>query len=116
MWVGVGVGLRASPSLTLTRSSAVMILKAAVIWFTWERVGRWWGDGGEMVGGGWGGGGRDLVHLGGASDVEEVGGLPAVGRNDVHGRHRQAWLGVGLGLGVRGGRFGVGLGLGLGLG
>ena len=40
-------------------------------------------------------GGRDLVHLGGASDVEEVGGLPAVGRNDVHGRHRQAWVGVG---------------------
>ena len=36
--------------MALTRSSAVMILKAAVIWFTWEMVGRWWGDGGEMVG------------------------------------------------------------------
>ena len=40
--------------MALTRSSAVMILKAAVIWFTWEMVGRWWGRWcGEMV---WGDG------------------------------------------------------------
>jgi hypothetical protein len=45
--------------IALTRVSAVMILKAAVIWFTCEMAGRWcgemvWGDGvgrwcGEMA-------------------------------------------------------------------
>ena len=62
-------------------------MKAAVIWFTWEMVGRWWGDGGEVVGRWWG----DSAHLGGAADVEEVRRLPPVGGDDVHGRHGQAW-------------------------
>mmetsp|Transcript_25050 Transcript_25050/g.48641 ORF Transcript_25050/g.48641 Transcript_25050/m.48641 type:complete len:360 (-) Transcript_25050:338-1417(-) len=35
-------------------------------------------------------GGRDLLALGAAADVEEVGRLPAVGSDDVHRRHREA--------------------------